>query len=292
MRHLSLPAVALVLAACVWSPAQAEEARVYGLGTVEARILSRLGFDVAGTLSLVAVDQGDRVTRGQALASLTQSDQLARVAQAEAALVQARAGIGLAHAKLERARTLAEQRGSVNSRRQALVKRGTVSAEAAEDAEASAQVAVADVAVAKAELEAAKGAQAAAEAALALEKALLGKLTLNAPFDGLIIERTREVGSAVTAGASVLGLADPGTVWVTAFVDEALAGKVGIGQKAEITLRSQPGKSFSGRVARIDLENDRVSEERKVQVAFDAIPSPFTLGEQAEVLIVPVAGRP
>lgn len=265
--------------------AAVRDGRVYGLGTVEAKLLSRLGFEVAGTLSEILVDQGDRVVRGQVLARLSLADQQARVAQAEAGVRQAQAALVQANARLDRARALRDQRANVNQRRQTLASRGTVSVEAAEDAQATSAVAVADVAVAISDVEAAKGGIESAVARLALERALLDKLTLTAPFDGVVIERARELGSAVAPGGVVLTVADPATVWVSAFVDETLAGRLATGQAAEISLRSRPGHPFTGKVVRIDLENDRVSEERRVQVAFDTPLSPFTLGEQAEVLI-------
>ncbi|HRD78151.1 MAG TPA: hypothetical protein PK264_19810, partial [Hyphomicrobiaceae bacterium] len=36
--------------------------RVFGLGTVEARVQSKIGFEVGATLTELAVDHGDRVT--------------------------------------------------------------------------------------------------------------------------------------------------------------------------------------------------------------------------------------
>lgn len=269
-----------------------DDGRVYGLGTVEARTLSRLGFELNGTLSQIASDQGDRVQRGQALASLDVRDQLARVAQAEAGVKQAQATLSLALARLDRAKALRDQRRSVNQRRQTLASNGTVSAEAAEDAQAGSTVAIADVAVAMADVEAARGGIDAAQAKRALEQAILDKSTLTAPYDGVIIERSRELGSAISPGMTVLILADPSTIWVTAYVDESLAGRLKPGQPAEIRLRSQPEQHFAGRIARLDLENDRVSEERRVQVAFDHPLSPFTLGEQAEILITTTASQP
>lgn len=251
--------------------AMPEPVGVYGIGTVEARIQSAIGFEVAGTLVTLSADQGDHVAKGQSLAHLADGEQRAVVAQAEAALTQARA-------RLERARAVREQKQSVDGRRQALERKGTVSIEAAEDARASADIAAADVAVALADIEASK-------ALLERERQKLAKFTLAAPYDGLVVKRERELGAAVVAGAPVFTVADPATVWVRAYVDEARAGNLAIGQAARIVLRSLPGRDFPGRVARIDIEADRVSEERVVHVAFDAIPHPFHLGEQAEVVV-------
>jgi HlyD family secretion protein len=57
------------------------------------------------------------------------------------------------------------------------------------------------------------------------------------------------------------------------------------GQPAEVRLRSLPHQVLSARVARIGIESDRVTEERRVYVKCDQCPVRFHLGEQAEVLI-------
>lgn len=244
---------------------------IYGLGTVEARVSSRLGFEATGTLIELTADHGERVAANRILARLDDREQQAKFAQAEAALAQAQA-------RLDRARISLTQKRSVSERRQALARRNTVSVEAAEDSLAAADMAAADVAVATAD-------HAAAVGQLQRERALLAKLSLSVPYDALVIERSRELGTVLPSGTSVFTVIDPTTVWIRAYVDEAQAGALAIGQATEIRLRSLPGRTFPGRIARIDIESDRISEERRVHIAFDAIPAEFHLGEQAEALI-------
>ncbi len=117
------------------------------------------------------------------------------------------------------------------------------------------------------------------------ESATLDFHTLVAPYDAMVIARTKELGSALGAGKSVFTLIDPATVWVLAYIDESKAGEIRLGEAAQIVLRSQPGRRITGRVARIEPESDRVNEERRVAVAFGQIPAEFNLGEQAEVYI-------
>ncbi|MFN7000439.1 MAG: biotin/lipoyl-binding protein [Elioraea tepidiphila] len=70
--------------------------RVFGLGTIEAQVLSRVGFEVPGTLVEVLVDHGDEVAEGTVLARLNPASQQARVAKAEAAVLSAEAAAALA----------------------------------------------------------------------------------------------------------------------------------------------------------------------------------------------------
>jgi HlyD family secretion protein len=58
-----------------------------------------------------------------------------------------------------------------------------------------------------------------------------------------------------------------------------------LGQAAEIRLRSLPHDVFSGTVARIGIESDRVNEERRVWITCTDCPDQIFLGEQAEVRI-------
>lgn len=263
----------------------AREVQVYGLGTVEARRLTKVGFEATGTLVELVADQGDRVAAGAVLARLHTAEQKARLARAEAQLAQSQSAVLQAEARVERARALLAQKKSVNQRRQALVGGGTVSREAAEDADADARVAAADVTVAERDLDAARAARSSSDAQRLLEQEALGKMSLTAPFAAVVVERSRELGSVLAAGTSVFTLVDAASVWVRAYVDESLAGGLKVGQAATITLRSRPAEPLAGRIARIDVENDRVAEERVVHIAFDRVPEPFHLGEQAEVLI-------
>lgn len=259
--------------------------RVYGLGTVEARIVSKVGFEVGAALTDLAVDSGDSVTRGQVLARLHTAEQQARVARAEAGVEAARASLGKTNASVARARAVLAQRKAANERQQALVGSNTISAQAAEEAQRDVDVAAADLAVAESEVKVAQAQLADAEAGLRYELTLLEHHVLRAPFDAIVVERHVEAGTVVRAGELIFTLMDPATVWTLAYIDEARAGTVALGQSAEVRLRSLPHEVFGGTVVRIGIESDRVNEERRVWIACDRCPPQPYLGEQAEVRI-------
>jgi HlyD family secretion protein len=114
---------------------------------------------------------------------------------------------------------------------------------------------------------------------------------LRSPFDGDVVSREVEPGTTVNPGAPVLKLADPRTAWVTVHVDERETGQIAPGDQGEIRLRSQPGRTFRGRVVRVRRESDRVTEQLAVDVTFEARPARLTLGEQAEATIRPAPRR-
>ncbi|MCC7425334.1 MAG: efflux RND transporter periplasmic adaptor subunit [Alphaproteobacteria bacterium] len=258
---------------------------VFGLGTVEAQIVSRVGFEVPGTLVAVSADHGDRVAAGQELARLNPASQEARVAKAEAGVMSAEAAAERAEAQRARTEALLSLRSATARRRRELASRGVGTNEAAEIAETEAATAAADLAVNRADAAVARAAMQDARATLLAERTALAKHRLLAPFDALVIARARETGAALNPGEAVFTLIAPESVWVLAYVDEGRAGALALGQGATITLRSRPGSPVQAEIVRIGLEADRVTEERRVNLRCRACPGMPVLGEQAEVVI-------
>jgi HlyD family secretion protein len=259
--------------------------QVFGLGTVEAQTLSRIGFETAGTVVELNADHGDAVEAGAVLARLQSREQEARVVQAKAAVVQAKAGVEQAQAALERAEAVLKQRMDTNVRRQQLVERGIVSQETAGDTQAAADIARAELSQARSALSVSRANVEQAAAALVWEEARLAKYTLTAPFGGIVMTRHKELGSALNPNEPVFTIVDPDTIWALAYIDEARAGPIEVGQPAIVTRRSAPDRKMKAKVVRIEIESDRVNEERKVYVRCGGCPLAFHLGEQAEVLI-------
>lgn len=259
--------------------------RVYGLGTVEARILSRVGFEVGAALTLLAADAGDSVVRGQELAVLHSAEQEARVSRARAAVAANEAYLAKAKAAVVRARAMLVQREAANRRQQGLAQRDIATIQRAEEAQRDEDVARADLAVVEADLAVTRAQSLDTAAALQQEETLLAHHRLVAPYDAVIVARHAEAGAVLKAGDPVFTLIDPTSIWIQAYIDEERAGQLALGQPGAIRLRSQPSAEFHGVIARIGLESDRVNEERRVWLTCADCPAAMFLGEQAEVRI-------
>ena len=259
--------------------------QVFGLGTVESRVMSKVGFKVAGVLTDLLADQGDCVAKGAVLARLDTREQEARVSKAKANVEQAKANLDRALAAVAKAEASYANAKSVNDRRQALLRDKNISVEAAETAKTTLDIAQADLNLAQSDVKVARAAIRDVQAQEQLESVTLDLHTLTAPYQARVILRQKELGTALASGEPVFTLVDCKTIWVLAYIDESKAGEIMVGQLAEIVLRSLPGWRFQGRVERIEIESDRVNEERRVDVVFDQIPQDYHLGEQAEVHI-------
>jgi HlyD family secretion protein len=265
------------------------EVRVFGIGTIEAQIVSKVGFQIAGKVIAVEADQGDVVKAGALLAKLDDDAQRAKLKKSEAAQQQAAANLAKTQAQRERAEVTYQQKRSINLRRQTLVGRGSVSQEAAEDAQAAEEIALGDAKIIEADTKVAAVLQDDAASQRQIDAVVLAQHQLRAPFDARVIARGKELGGIVNAGEAVFTLVAPHSIWVKAYVDEALAGGLNIGQRAFVRLRSEPNRTFETEVVRIDQENDRLTEERRVYVRCRVCNPEHQLrylGEQAEVEIV------
>lgn len=265
------------------------EIRVFGIGTVEAQVVAKVGFQITGTLIAVQADQGDMVQAGTLLAKLDDSSQRAKLGKSEVAQRQAAATLAKVEALRERANATYQQKKTVNQRRQTLAGRGSVSQEAADDAQTGEEIARNDLLVADADVRIAVVQQDDAAAQVRVDTVTVKQHELRAPFDARVISRHKELGGVASAGETVFTLIVPESIWVRTFIDEASAGGLALGQSAFVRLRSEADRVVEGEIVRIDQEGDRATEERRVYVRCRAC-SPLHqlryLGEQAEVEIV------
>ncbi len=297
MKFLLIGALALVVAGTFYmtkkrslsvvvaSIEENVEVKVFGLGTVEARILSKIGFKVSNSIVSLNVDEGDVVKKGDVLAKLDSAEQQARLAKAKAGVLAAKAALDGSKSAILKAQITFTQKKRTNNRKQALYKRRTVSAETAETAKLASDTAKAELDIAKSSLLSAEAALATARAQLQLEKVALDQHILKAPFNGVIIARHMDLGTVVKASEPLFTLVDPASVWVLGHISESRSGLIELGQSAQIRLRSRPHKLYDGKVVRIDIESDRVTEERQVYLSCGDCLTKFHLGEQAEVYV-------
>lgn len=249
------------LAAAEVSIAQAGHANlqpsIFGIGTVEARFSYAIGPTQAGRVRAVHVDHGDAVKAGQLVAELDPVDLAERVRTAEAQVRETESRARTAQASLARYRDLA--------------RRKFVSGEVVDARQNEANIA--------------ESALAAARSSAQGVRAQLANSRMFSPVSGVVTSREAEPGSTVVAGQAVLKIVDPNSLWIRARIDQARAQGVKIGQPARIELRSARGSPLPGKVARIELQSDAVTEERVVAVQLDGAPMALYLGELAEVTI-------
>jgi RND family efflux transporter MFP subunit len=141
-----------------------------GIGSLRPRFEAALGPKETGAIIAIAVDEGDKIKKGQVLFRID-------AAQAELAVEQAKAGLSsadvqLAASELEFGRT------------KALRERGSVPPDVFDQA--------------KARVDAARSAVAQGKAVVALAQKHTSNMVVQAPFDGVVTERRMNVGETAT----------------------------------------------------------------------------------------------
>jgi RND family efflux transporter MFP subunit len=252
--------------------AEAETARlVSASGTLAAEEQIILGTKVIGRLGEISVDLGSRVTKGQAIARIDQSDYRLRVDQAEAALQQARVRLGLPPAgnsekvdieqtaTVRQAAAVLKDAHLTHDRMVELWERKFI-------ARAELDTAVSQLAVAEGRyqdaIEEVRNRQAVMvqrRSELEIARQQLADTVITSPFDGAVSERQASVGQYLPAGAPVVTLVRTDPLRLRLAVPEREAGLVRIGQSVDLTVEGDPNK-YQGRVARLSpsiAENNR-----------------------------------
>ncbi len=107
---------------------------------------------------------------------------------------------------------------------------------------------------------------------------------IEAPISGYVTKRLVTNYQIVIPNQTLIEIVNPKDVWVRAFIDTRISGEVKLGDRAVIKLRSSK-KRYRGRVVNIKPINNPITYEREIDIAFENLPIPFYLEEQAKVKI-------
>jgi len=233
-------------------------------GYVVAQRKAAISSKATGRLEWLGVAEGSRVKAGDVIARIDARDVVAQSESAEAAVAAARAA--LVQAQAEETDAVAQLK-----RNQDLLSKGFVSAASVDTAKARADRAIAAVANARANIN-------VASANSRNSKVAVDYTIIRAPFDGVILSKSANVGDLVTpfsnaadSKGAVVSMADMSTLEVEADVSESSLAKVKVGQPAEIVLDALPDTRFRGRISRMVPTIDRAKATVMTKVKFDEI---------------------
>lgn len=211
-------------------------------GYVVARRKAAVASKGTGRVEWLGVSEGDTVKEGTVVARLESRDVEATFRAAAANTAVAAAALTTAQNELEDAQRNLE-------RFNVLFKKKLVSLLNMQDAKSRHARAVASQASAKAALDAAKANEEYARSGVEYTQ-------IRAPFDGVVISRSANVGDIVTplssaadAKGAVVVMADMSTLEVDAEVSESSLASIKVGQPCEIVLDAFPDRRYRGEVS-------------------------------------------
>jgi len=267
-------------------PAQGDlKKEVFGIGEVGAKNIYAITAQTGGKIIQITTDEGKWVKKGDLLAVIDSVDLPKLIEEAKMSIYKAKSELQATQKDLD---SLLAQRVLAHltyERYKKLKAKAFVSQAEYDKAKVDLESVDANIKATQAHIDSSKTEVIRLQKALEALHVKLSRYKIYAPVDGYVISKDAEVAQSVVPTQSILKMVDPKTVWIKAYIDEKISGDVKVGQSALITLRSQSNKKLSGHVSRIVAQSDAVTQEREVDVAFDTLPIPFYMNEQAEVLI-------
>ena len=270
-----LAAVALRVLVFRASPVPVEVARVESgtveeiitntrAGTVKARMRAKLSPQIGGRVTELPFRKGAAVQAGALLLKLDDSVQRAQV-------LLTHEQVKTAESRAREACLAAELAQKELQRGKALSADGITSQQDLDTLESNRDRT-------GAACQAALAACDQTRAQVGLANAELGLTVVRAPFSGVIADCSTEVGEWITPAPpgvpipAVLDLIDPGSVDVSAPIDEVDSQRVRVGQEVRVAVDSLPGEKLAGRLARVaPYVLDVLEQNRTVEIEVDLL---------------------
>jgi len=250
------PIISLVAATQVAGP----ERRFTGV--VAARVQSNLGFRVAGKIVERLVNVGQQVKTGQPLMRMDETDFRLALTAKRNAVAAARASV---------AQTDADERRYAN-----LVSSGWVSRQRYEQAKAASDTAKAQLAAAE------------AEARVAENEATYSVLL--ADTDGTVVETLGEPGQVVSAGQTVVRLAQAGPREALVALPETV--RPAIGSVAQASMYGSDGRGYTAHLRQLSDSADAQTRTYEARYVLDGEAAAAALGATVTIRIASSASRP
>lgn len=248
---------------------------VSATGTLQAKVTVLVGTEVSGTIRQIMVDHNYPVKKGEVLVKLDQELFQAQVDQARASLINAKAKLqemesnrGMTSSgvvtSIDQTKANLVKAEADYKRDQILIKTGSTSQQELDTTRQTYTVdkslyeqALAEKdknAVLDAQIAEARASVSQAKANLETAETNLSKTVITSPMDGVVIDRTVEVGQTVAASFStpnLLTIGDLAVMQVAVSIDEADVGQTKVGQKATFTVDAFPNRVFEGTLSQV-----------------------------------------
>jgi HlyD family secretion protein len=252
-------------------------------GTVESRLRAKMSPAIAGLVTAIPAKKGQRVKKGETLLRLDDDEARAQVNLAARSVDASEAAANEACLK-------ADQAARDYKRSQGLANQDLLSADALEKSQTVSESAAAACTAAR---ESAKKAHASLDAA----RAVLDKTVMKAPFDGVVLDVTTEVGEWISPAPPgvfippVIDVIAPAALYVSAPIDEADVAKLHLGLPVRITMDAFRGRSFPGTLTYTASYVETKQEQNRtltVEAEFDSTDLPANLlpGLSADLEII------
>ena len=227
-------------------------------GTVQAVTTVQVGSQVSGNIEWLGADFNSIVKKGQVVARLDPSLFDAQLQQVQANLIQARANLTRANSELDRTKVQLTDAQQKFARAKELSSQRLIAQSDLDSAKIAVDTMAAGVASQQASVVQSQAAVTQAQASVNQSQVNRDHTVILAPIDGIVTQRSVDVGQTVAASMSAPTLfviaADLTEMQVNANIDEADVGRIRPGQHVTFRVDAYPTDNFEGTVTQIRLQ--------------------------------------
>ena len=227
-------------------------------GTVQAVTTVQVGSQVSGNIEWLGADFNSIVKKGQVVARLDPSLFDAQLQQVQANLIQARANLTRANSELDRTKVQLTDAQQKFARAKELSSQRLIAQSDLDAAKIAVDTMAAGVASQQASVVQSQAAVTQAQASVNQSQVNRDHTVILAPIDGIVTQRSVDVGQTVAASMSAPTLfviaADLTEMQVNANIDEADVGRIRPGQHVTFRVDAYPTDNFEGTVTQIRLQ--------------------------------------
>lgn len=252
-------------------------------GRTEAKRQVEVRAETTATVINAPLRKGIKVSEGEALCVLDPGTRPAQLLQARARLAEANASRPEAEARLEEAHALLKEAKINLTAAQQLSKGGFASETRLAAAEAAERTAIAAIATAESGIQSTAANVEAATATVREAEKEMERLTISAPFDGLLESDTAELGSLLQPGDPCGTVIQLDEIKLIGFVPEAEVDRVTIGAVATATLAS--GAEVQGKVTFVSRSADPETRTFEIDILVPNDDLRIRDGQTADIVI-------
>ena len=233
--------------------------------------------------------KGALVQKGDLLCRLDSGTRDADLAQARAALSEAQARVPESQARLEEAQAKLQEALLNNNAAERLIEGGYASETRLATTRAEVSAAQASIKAAESGLESTAAGIEAAAARVAQAKKEIDRLTIEAPFSGLLESDAAELGSLMQPGSLCATVIQLNQVKLVGYVPETEINRVAIGATAAARLTT--GQEIVGTVNFVSRSADPTTRTFEVEILVDNADLAIRDGQTAEIAIASPGAR-
>lgn len=265
------------------SQAQVFDRAVILRGMTQAVRQVDLRAETSSTVISEPLRKGVQVEEGDVLCRLDPGIRPAALLEAQARLSEARANMPVSEARLDEANAKLSEAIINLTAAEKLSEGGYASETRLAASKATERSAVAGVASAKSGLETAKAGIEAALAAVGAAQKEIERLTIVAPFDGLLESDSAELGSLVLPGDHCATVIQLDTIKVVGFVPETQVNRISLGATAQAELAT--GAQIQGVVSFVSRSADQATRTFEVEITVANPDLAIRDGQTADIAI-------